>query len=286
MRPENHRFNLVVAWAKAQPTLRPLQLGIVALLSAFVSAVAADQGTLRLATTSTTDNSGLVQHLIPVFERDSGYRVQVITVGSGRALRLLENGDVDVALTHAHALEQSLVTNGRAIDHFPVMYNDFILVGPHADPAAARTSTNIQQAFRRIAGGNTPFFSRGDQSGTHLREWKVWREISIEPDPSWYRETGQGMGQTLQIASELGGYTLTDRATWLAYRHVAPLALLHQGDEALLNPYSVLSANPDASDGINAAGAKAFSQWLRSVRGKKLIGDFRIEAQQAFIPAL
>ena len=286
MRPQHHGFNSVVVWAKAHSTPLPLLLSIFALLSALVSAVAAEQRTLRLATTSTTDNSGLVQHLIPVFERDSGYRVQVITVGSGRALRLLENGDVDVALTHARALERSLITNGGAIDHFPVMYNDFILVGPHADPAATLTATDIQLAFRHIAGGDTPFFSRGDQSGTHLREREIWHEISVEPNPSWYRETGQGMGQTLQIASELGGYTLTDRATWLAYRHLAPMALLHQGDEALFNPYSVLSANPAASDSINAAGAKAFSQWLRSTRGKELIGDFRIEAQQAFIPVL
>jgi len=265
--------------------------GLAALLAwvmlLLVAVAAADESReLRLVTTTTTDNSGLIAYLVPAFEAEHGYEVKVIAVGTGRALELLARGDVDIALTHSRQLEVELVTAGRAVDHHPVMYNDFVIVGPPADPAGLAAAHDIDTVFHALARGLAPFLSRGDRSGTHVRERELWAAIGVEPTGSWYRETGQGMGRTLQMAGELDAYTMSDRGTWLAYHARVPLALLFQGSDKLFNQYSVLSANPALHPHMNVAGARALNAWLRSPEAKQLIGDFRIDGQPLFVPVL
>lgn len=237
-------------------------------------------------TTTTTDNSGLIAHLMPHFEADSGFKVRVIATGSGRALRHLANGDVDIAFTHAPGLEAELLAHGQAINHRRVMYNDFILVGPLRDPAGVLSRNNIVAAFDAVATTEQLFLSRGDQSGTHIRELELWQAAGIRADGEWYRETGQGMGRTLQMASELDAYTLVDRGTWLAYSARLRLTIVFQGSERLLNRYSVLSANPALHPGTNADGARALTEWLTSAPAKRLIREFVIDGQQLFVPLL
>lgn len=241
---------------------------------------------LRLVTTTTTDNSGLIAHLVPAFEGDAGYRVKVIAVGTGRALRLLERGDVDVSLTHARDLEAAVRDAGGGVDLHPVMYNDFVLVGAPDDPAGARAAATAPEAFARVARRGGLFVSRGDRSGTHVREDELWRAAGIEPAGEWYRSAGQGMGKTLQIAGELGAYTLVDRGTWLAFRHRSPLAVTFQGDARLMNIYSVMSVNAERYPDANGEGAAAFSAWLRSARAKTLIRSFLVDGQLLFVPVL
>jgi tungstate transport system substrate-binding protein len=264
--------------------LLPVALLSLSLVAIAGRAAAADDQTLRLITTTTTENSGLMAYLIPVFERESGFRVQVIAVGTGRALKLLARGDADVALTHARHLEQRLIDAGSAVGHLPVMQNDFILVGPAADPAGAAASAGIVGAFAAIAQTRSLFVSRGDQSGTHVREQQLWNEAGVEPGDDWYRLAGQGMGKTLLIAGELGAYALIDRGTWLAYRGKSPLGLIFEGGEFVLNEYSVLSANPVRYPEANSRGARAFTAWIRSQHAKQLIREFVVDGQPLFVP--
>jgi len=270
----------------AAPRRRLAALLLLAAVFLVAAPVAADTRELRLVTTTTTDNSGLIAYLVPVFEAEHGYDVKVIAVGTGRALELLARGDVDIALTHSREMEVEAVSAGRAVDHHPVMYNDFVVVGPPTDPAGIGAAHDIDTVFRALARGLAPFLSRGDRSGTHVRERELWAAIGVDPAGSWYRETGQGMGRTLQMAGELDAYTLTDRGTWLAYHARLPLALLFQGSEKLFNQYSVLSANPALHPHMNVAGARALNAWLRSPQAKQLIRDFRIDGQALFVPVL
>ena len=246
----------------------------------------ADSTTLRLVTTTTTDNSGLISYMLPAFEATSGYKVKVIATGSGRALKHLANGDVDIALTHAPQLESELVSNGQAINHRPVMYNDFILVGPARDPARASASSGIANAFNAIATSECLFLSRGDESGTHLRELFLWKSAGVEARGDWYQQAGQGMGRTLQIADELDAYTLVDRGTWLAFSDKLTLRLIYQGSDRLFNRYSVLSANSALFPETNRLGAEALTEWITSEPAKRLIRAFSINGRQLFIPLL
>lgn len=281
----NHRMS------RRAPARRPRAaalLGILALAAGLTvgsHAAAADRD-VRLATTTTTDNSGLIARLVPAFEAHSGYRVQVLAVGTGRALRLLERGDVDVTLTHARSLEAASAAAGGGTGLQPVMYNDFLLVGPPGDPAGVRRATDAVQAFARIAAHAAPFVSRGDRSGTHVRELALWAAAGVEPTGQWYRATGQGMGKALQIAGELDAYTLIDRGTWLAFRERSPLAVCYQGDERLMNVYSVMSVNAERHPDANAAGAAAFAAWLRSREAKALIRTFLVDGQVLFVPVI
>ena len=261
-------------------------LAVLLALLVVTAPAAADTRELRLVTTTTTDNSGLIAYLVPAFEAEHGYDVKVIAVGTGRALELLARGDVDIALTHSRQLELEFVAAGRAVEHHPVMFNDFVIVGPPTDPAGIAKARDIESVFRALARGLAPFLSRGDRSGTHVRERELWAAIDVEPAGGWYRETGQGMGRTLQMAGELDAYTLSDRGTWLAFHARLPLALLFQGSDKLFNQYSVLSANPALHPHMNAAGAQALNAWLRSPRAKQLIRDFRIDGQSLFVPVL
>ncbi len=240
---------------------------------------------LRLATTTTTANSGLMEHLVQAFTRDTGIDVHVIAVGTGNALRLGRDGEVDVLLVHAREAEQRFLDDGFGIDRREVMYNDFVFVGPRADPARVAGCGGASDALRRIHDSRAPFISRGDDSGTHRRERRLWQKTRLEPRGRWYREVGQGMGKTLQIANESDAYTMTDRGTWLAYRARLDIDLLCENDPDLLNPYGIIAVNPGRHPDVNYAGASELIRWITAPRGQNLIGDFQIRGQALFNPA-
>lgn len=245
---------------------------------------AAEEKIIRLATTTSTENSGLLDYLLPEFKRDTGYTVHVIAVGTGKALRMGRDGDVDLVLVHARPAEERFVNDGHGIDRRDVMYNDFVVVGPAADPAGIRGAKNIEDALRRIADGRHLFMSRGDDSGTHKKERRLWEAAEITPDGRWYREAGQGMGKVLQMSSELDAYTLSDRGTWLAMKDKLALELLFEGDEPLHNPYGIITINPARHPHADAAGARTLVEWITSAKGQQLIDDYRVNGQRLFIP--
>jgi tungstate transport system substrate-binding protein len=244
-----------------------------------------DKPLLRLATTTSTENSGLLEYLLPEFERETGIRVHTIAVGTGKALRMGRDGDVDIVLVHAPEAEQAFVDGGYGLERHDVMYNDFILVGPEDDPAAVKQSKSAGDALARIANNKSIFISRGDDSGTNKKELKLWKNTGIKPNGSWYREAGQGMGKVLQMAGELSSYALTDRGTWLAYQDKSPLQLVYQGDPALFNPYGIIAVDPARYPDINHAGAEALINWITSPTGQRLIGSYKISSSQAFTPS-
>jgi tungstate transport system substrate-binding protein len=242
---------------------------------------------LILATTTSTQDSGLLDVLIPAFEAQSGFKVQTVAVGSGAALKLGEQGNADVLLVHSPAAEETFMSNGFGSDRRLVMHNDFIIVGLAADPAGVKTATSAVDAFQKIATSGTQFISRGDASGTNTKELALWKSAKITPAGlAWYIESGQGMGATLTIASEKGAYTLTDRATFLANQATLQLALLYQSDNALLNIYHVIIVNHDKWPSTNLDGATAFANFIVSPDGQALIGSFGVDkyGQQLFIP--
>ncbi len=240
---------------------------------------------IRLATTTSTENSGLLNHLLPVFHSASGYKVHVIAVGTGKALRMAQDGDVDVVLVHAPEAEAGFVDAGYGDHRHAVMYNDFVVVGPGNDPAKIHAADDIHAAMERIAAAKSLFISRGDDSGTHKKENQLWKTAGIKPDNSWHREAGQGMGKILQIAAELDAYTLTDRGTWLAYRDKSSLKILFEGDAALHNPYGIIAVSATRYPDINHAGALALIKWIRSKEAQQLIGDYRIGETRLFTPS-
>lgn len=227
-----------------------------------------------LATATSTQDSGLLDVLVPAFEAKTGYRVKVIAVGTGAALAMGARGDADVLLVHAPAAEMKLVASGDAVDRRRVMYNDFIIVGPRDDPAGIRGMVKAAEAFRKIAQAHALFVSRGDDSGTHQMEMDLWKEAGLTPQGAWYQESSQGMGATLKIASEKGAYTLTDRATYLVMRDGLDLVLLLEGDKALYNVYHVMVVNPEKHPGVNYAGAVAFADYLTSPEAQRVIGEY------------
>ena len=254
-------------------------------LMLFVSSSSMAATPLRLATTTSTENSGLLAELLPRFTRDTGIPVHVIAVGTGKALRLGRDGDVDVVLVHAPAAEKAFVEAGHGEKRYPVMHNDFVIVGPEADPAGLDEARNAADALSRIARRQALFVSRGDNSGTHKKELALWAEAGIEPGGAWYREVGQGMGKVLQMADQLQAYTLTDRGTWLAYTGRLDLQILLEGDPALYNPYGIIAVSAKRYPDINHDGAQALIEWITDPeKGQKLIGEFRLKGQPLFIP--
>lgn len=253
---------------------------------------------LRLATTTSTADSGLLDAILPVFEQEYGAQVEVIAVGTGQALELGQNGDVDVVLVHARRREDEFVSAGYGLNRRDVMYNDFVIVGPAADPAGIAIAASAKNAFAAIAAAETPFASRGDESGTHSKELSIWASATMTPTAElpWYRSLGQGMGETLLTANELGAYTLTDRGTWLAQRDSLPdLTILFGGetieanpDKALYNPYGVIPVNPDRHEGINAELAESFATWLASPATAELIRVYGVDefGQPLFFPGV
>ena len=259
---------------------------VAASLLLTVPAKAADNQIIRLATTTSTDNSGLLAYLLPEFEQNSGFNVHVIAVGTGKALRMGRDGDVDVLLVHAPEAEAEFVSGGHGLQRHGVMYNDFVLVGPHSDPAGiAAPVPSALAAMRKIAESQSTFISRGDDSGTHKKERSLWQASGTTPDGGWYREAGQGMGKVLQMAGELDAYTLTDRGTWLAFRDKSPLTILFEGDPLLHNPYGIIAVSPARYPDTNHKGAAALIAWITSPEGQQMIGDFRIAGSQLFIPS-
>src|SRR5215208_2202671 len=229
---------------------------------------------LLLVSTTSTQDSGLLDVLLPAFTAKTGYSVQLVAVGSGQALKIAEQGNADVILLHSPAAEKEFVANGFGIDRRLVMHNDFVLVGPVSDPAAIRGEAPIN-ALHNIFTSNVTFVSRGDDSGTHVKETALWKNAGLDPaGKNWYLETGQGQGATLSIASEKSGYALTDRGTFLAYKSNVDLELLVEGDPFLLNVYHVITVNPDKIPSINQEGAKAFADFVTSDEGQKIIGEF------------
>ena len=253
-------------------------------LSFTVGASNSSSSLLRLATTTSTDNSGLLNYLLPEFKKDTSIEVQTIAVGTGKALRLGRDGDVDVVLVHAKNAEQAFINSGFGVERFDVMYNDFVLIGPPADPAHISDSESVIEVLKKIRDTKSIFISRGDDSGTHKKELSLWQSATYSPRGDWYKSVGQGMGEVIQIANELGAYTMTDRGTWLAYQSKANLALLYQGDPPLFNPYGIIAVNPKKHDHVNHAGAESLISWLTSSRGQHLIGEFKVEGEQLFIP--
>jgi tungstate transport system substrate-binding protein len=244
----------------------------------------AEEKVLRLATTTSTDNSGLLKSLLPAFEKSSGYKVHVIAVGTGKALRMGQDGDVDVVMVHARTDEDKFVAAGYGVNRRDLMYNDFVIVGPKRDPAGIGAIKDPAAALARIAAREAAFISRGDESGTYKKEQALWQAADIKPHGKWYRSIGQGMEQALQIASQMRGYTLADRGTWLALRKKLDLDILVQGDSRLFNPYGVIAVNPARYPDVNYQGAMAFIAWLTSPEGQNQIAAFKIDSENLFFP--
>ena len=234
--------------------------------------------TLILATTTSTQDSGLLEVLIPLFEKESGYTVQTVAVGTGQALKMGEEGNADVLLVHAPKSEEEFMANGFGKDRAAVMHNDFIIVGPDSDPAGIKGTISTFDALKKIFDSGSTFISRGDDSGTHKKELDVWSKAALDPQgQAWYLETGQGMGATLTVASEKGAYTITDRATFLAQQANLSLVLVLEGDPPLLNPYHVITVNPDKWTNANYEGAMAFYNFMISPETQKVISEFGID---------
>jgi len=257
---------------------------ILGFLILLVAGIASAHSTpdLRLATTTSTENSGLLKAILPLFEAKYDTRVRVISVGSGKAMKLGENGDVDVVLVHSRADEDKFVAAGFGVNRRDVMYNDFIIVGPKVDPAAIRGSDALT-AFKKIAAAGSGFVSRGDDSGTHKMEQSHWKAVGVDPATiTGYVSSGLGMGEVLMMAAEMQRYTLTDRATYAAYRAKTGLEILVSGDPKLFNPYGVIAVNPARHPGVNHVGAMQFIEWLTSPEGQAAIAAFRVDGEQLF----
>lgn len=257
----------------------------LSLLFHWATIQAADSNLIRLATTTSTDNSGLLNELLPAFTEDTGYKVHVIAVGTGKALRLAKDGDVDAVLVHALEAEKEFVQSGYGVKRYPVMHNDFVVIGPENDPANANGAKSVKHAFSLINDSQSFFISRGDNSGTHKKEQTIWKQSGIQPTGSWYLEVGQGMGKVLQMANEMDAYTLIDRGTWLAYQYKVKLGVIYQGDTSLYNPYGIIAVNPQRYSDINFSGSTALIDWITSkTKGQALIAQFKMSGKQLFTP--
>lgn len=255
---------------------------IFALVALSTAAFGEAETRLRMSTTTSTENSGLLKVLLPPFEKANNCVVDVVSVGTGKALKLGENGDVDVVLVHSRPAENKFVADGFGVDRRDVMYNDYILVGPKDDPAKVKEAKSAVEAFKKIADAKAEFISRGDDSGTHKQEKEIWKAAGVKPEGKWYVEAGQGMGAVLQMAFDKKAYTLADRGTFGAYEKKIDLVILLEGDKALFNPYGVIAVNPEKHPKANYALAKKFIEYLTSPEGKKIIAEFKVNDKQLF----
>lgn len=246
----------------------------------------AERADIILATTTSTQDSGLLDLLLPIFQENNGYLVKTVAVGTGKALKMAEEGNADVLLVHAPAAEKELMEAGFGKERFLLMHNDFVIVGPPGDPAKVAGLISTDEALARISNSGSSFVSRGDDSGTHMKELALWNEANIEPAGEWYLESGQGMGASLKIASEKSAYTLADRGTYLALRENLDLGIFVEGHPSLLNVYHVILVNPDIWPNVNYEGASAFAKFLTSAEIQTLIGEFGIDrfGQPLFTP--
>jgi tungstate transport system substrate-binding protein len=262
-------------------------LAVLASLGSYALFSSPEGTSITLASTTSTENSGLLGYLLPIFEGESGIRVRVVAVGTGQAMRMAMKGDADVILVHHRPSEEEFVNEGYGVERIDVMHNDFVIVGPASDPAGIQGMTDTATALGRVHSSRAAFVSRGDDSGTHKRELSLWEALDFQPgddDLDWYRESGSGQGATLNVASEMDAYCLSDRASWVTFANKRSLELLVEGDPKLLNPYSVILVNPQKYPHVKAAEGQQFIDWLVSERGQQLIAAFRLEGQQLFFP--
>lgn len=259
--------------------------GAFALTSLLVGGSAiAQEKFITVASTTSTEQSGLFDHLLPKFEGKSGIEVRVIAQGTGQALDTGRRGDADVVFVHSKAAEEKFVAEGFGIERQEVMYNDFVIVGPGEDPAGIGGGSDAVAALKKIAETEATFASRGDDSGTHQAERRLWDQAAVQPSGAWYRELGTGMGPTLNTSAEMPAYTLTDRATWLAFGNRGPLEILVEGDSKLFNQYGVILVNPEKHPHVKAEQGRAFMDWLVSPEGQQAIADYKIGGEQLFFP--
>jgi tungstate transport system substrate-binding protein len=264
----------------------PIFLAALALLALANPVHAADEHIIIQSTTS-TEASGLFDHILPIFEDKTGIDARVVAVGTGQALKNAQNCDGDVLFVHAKPAELEFVANGHGVDRQDVMYNDFVIVGPSSDPAGIGGGQDAAAALQKIAASEAPFASRGDDSGTHQKELDLWQKAGADVNQAsggWYRETGSGMGATLNTASSMGAYALTDRGTWISFENKGDLVIAVEGDEAMFNQYGVILVNPEHCPSINAKGAQAFIDWITGEAGQQAIADFTLNDQQLFYP--
>ena len=252
------------------------------LMLSFTSAQAETR--LRMSTTTSTENSGLLKVLLPPFEKSCDCIVDVIAVGTGKALKMGEMGDVDVVFVHARNLEDKFVADGFGVNRRNVMYNDFVLIGTSSDPAGVKGAKSAAEAFSLIAAKNAVFISRGDESGTHQKEKEIWKGAGLTPKGGWYVEAGQGMGEVITMATEKQGYTLADRGTYIAYKKKSDLVLLYEGDKTLFNPYGVIAVNPKRHPHVKYDLAMKLVDFLTSKEGQGTIADFKVNGEQLFFP--
>jgi len=242
---------------------------------------------ITVASTTSTEQSGLFRHILPIFENKTGIQVRVVALGTGQALDMARRGDADVVFVHARSAEEKFVAEGYGVKRLPVMYNDFVLIGPKSDPARVAGSKDVLDALRKLKAAAVPFVSRGDRSGTHMAELALWKSSGIEIDREkgpWYRDTGQGMGPALNTASSMNGYILADRGTWISFKNRGDLAILVEGDKRLFNQYGVILVNPEKHKHVKKALGLAFIDWVISPDGQKAIADYRIGGEQLFFP--
>ena len=251
-----------------------------------ISAVAQDKSIVVASTTSTQD-SGLFDHILPLFEAETGIDVRVVAQGTGQALDTGRRGDADVVFVHAKAQEEKFIEEGFGVKRFDVMYNDFVLIGPKSDPAGIRGSTDIAAALTAIRTKEAPFVSRGDKSGTHSAELRLWKEAGIDiaaAKGDWYREIGQGMGAALNTAGAMNAYVLSDRGTWLSFKNRGELGIVVEGDKRLFNQYGVMLVNPEKHPSVKADLGQSFIDWLISPEGQEAIDEYEIDGKQLFFP--
>jgi len=259
----------------------------LALLLSIPVAAQAQEKFITVASTTSTEQSGLFGYLLPIYEAQSGVKVRVVAVGTGQALDIGRRGDADVVFVHARAAEEKFLAEGQGVKRYPVMYNDFVLIGPKSDPAKVAGTKDITAAMRKIEASQAPFVSRGDRSGTHMAELDLWKASGIDIDKAkgpWYRDTGQGMGPALNSAASMNAYILADRGTWLAFKNRGDLAILVEGDKRLFNQYGVMLVNPDKHPNVKKDLGQQFIDWLISPAGQKVIADYKINGEQLFYP--
>ncbi|MBU3260750.1 substrate-binding domain-containing protein [Roseovarius sp. PS-C2] len=266
-----------------------LRSGVATALALALSAglANAEDKSIIVQSTTSTANSGLYDYLLPIFAEQTGIQVNVVAVGTGQAIKNARNCDGDVLLVHAKPAEEKFVADGMGVERFDLMYNDFIIVGPNEDPAGVGGMTDAQDSLERIADSGALFASRGDDSGTHKKEMRLWADTDVNPadgSGEWYRETGSGMGATLNAGVGMDAYVMTDRATWISFENKGDFVIQVEGDEDLFNQYGVILVNPAKCENVDAASGQAFVDWLISDAGQKAIGDYKLNGQQLFFP--
>ena len=242
---------------------------------------------ITVSSTTSTEQSGLFKHLLPIFEKKTGIRVHVVAVGTGQALDIGRRGDADVVFVHARPLEEKFMAEGHGVKRYDVMYNDFVLIGPKSDPAKVSGTKDVVAAFRKIRSAQAPFVSRGDRSGTHFAELEIWKLAGIDvakDKGGWYRDTGQGMGPALNTAAGMNAYILSDRGTWLSFKNRAELVIVVEGDKRLFNQYGIMLVNPEKHPNVKKEMGQAFVDWVISPAGQHAIAQYRINGQQLFFP--